>query len=866
MVQKTDTRQLRYNDSGVSPDLDQVTTTVDKQLDNLLRSINSELTQPLRLTPNSTPNLIVNVGNITVTNPETSRSRTVPPISNTTPAFTTGTITFPAATGGNIVPSSGATVALVCPSGQFTRVGISLNAAGQLTITQGTAGAPFAAATAAPTPSSALPIGFIAVHNTGGTIDNITDAMIYTFGSGGGGSGGDSSLELQSIASSSLTLSGGFIHLSDGRQIGTYDGVGTSESDYSKDISVNLTTILGSSPIDGTTYYLYLDLDLLGFSVVLTDSGRKVYSLAATDTSKFLLSTSTPDQVNKGRYRVLGLVRSATTGNSWTGIGSTFKSWSTKLHDVTPNAVLPIAYRLPKQVIGTPGSTGQIAMGHVLDARSFRTTLTGSTLSIYKLRNDANDSNGTRHLTNDNTALFTGTNILGEVNKAANLNGTNQRFRVTDAFFNVGDSDFFACVRVKTASWTSGSDVIMSQLLSGVGAVGNPGWQLQKNANNVKLSVPDSTTTTAIIYTIDTSTYSASSWHSFMVAYRASDNQWFLYIDGALAASGNTSFANITQTSGIFVLGADEYTSPTGSACWTGEMEDAAFGLIFPDAEEARRYHAYRIDHNAVVLPEKQKWSATVFSRTATEDNTSWLVDKVDSNSTFVDFFNQSLTDSVELWMEDLGLSSALVVQNTSGGPFDTTYTSDPTFPIAHGQSSDIPAVRIDYRDATTLKWSSTTGEGRITTDSTNLNGSVTDLFTGGADRVRIIAAAPGKIDAAVGVRQATATAPGLIPYLNYVSFTTIKTGAYTAVKGDHIPTDSSGGAFTVTLPAGAAFGDVIEVYDATGSWTAFNVTIDKNGHNINGSASNYSCNLAGKAVKFVYISVAQGWRAYPYG
>jgi len=200
MVQKTDTRQLRYNDSGVSPDLDQVTTTVDKQLDNLLRSINSELTQPLRLTPNSTPNLIVNVGNITVTNPETSRSRTVPPISNTTPAFTTGTITFPAATGGNIVPSSGATVALVCPSGQFTRVGISLNAAGQLTITQGTAGASFAAATAAPIPSNTLPIGFIAVHNTGGTIDNITNAMIYTFGSGGGaGSSGSGNETLETI-------------------------------------------------------------------------------------------------------------------------------------------------------------------------------------------------------------------------------------------------------------------------------------------------------------------------------------------------------------------------------------------------------------------------------------------------------------------------------------------------------------------------------------------------------------------------------------------------------------------------------------------------------------------------------------------
>lgn len=95
------------------------------------------------------------------------------------------------------------------------------------------------------------------------------------------------------------------------------------------------------------------------------------------------------------------------------------------------------------------------------------------------------------------------------------------------------------------------------------------------------------------------------------------------------------------------------------------------------------------------------------------------------------------------------------------------------------------------------------------------------------------------------------------------VTYTGIKTSAYTAVKWDKVLTDSSGGAFTVTLPASPSAGDFLEVYDATGSWGTNNVTLGRNGSNINGAASDFILNVSDKKVEIVYINSAQGWRVY---
>ena len=65
------------------------------------------------------------------------------------------------------------------------------------------------------------------------------------------------------------------------------------------------------------------------------------------------------------------------------------------------------------------------------------------------------------------------------------------------------------------------------------------------------------------------------------------------------------------------------------------------------------------------------------------------------------------------------------------------------------------------------------------------------------------------------------------------------KTANYTALNSDQrIYIDSSGGTFTITLPSTPSTDKELQIIDSVGSCNSFNVTIDGNGNNINGSAT----------------------------
>lgn len=143
------------------------------------------------------------------------------------------------------------------------------------------------------------------------------------------GASGDSSFKLQGVTDPNVTIKGGYLLLDDGREIATYAGSGTAATDFGTDIVVNLDTVLGSNPVNATTYYLYLNLLALGSEVTI-DNGRKVYSVAAADTSKFYLSTTKPEAIKKSQYSVIGFIKSATTGTVWSGSGSAFGTIASK--------------------------------------------------------------------------------------------------------------------------------------------------------------------------------------------------------------------------------------------------------------------------------------------------------------------------------------------------------------------------------------------------------------------------------------------------------------------------------------------------------------------------------------------------------
>ena len=89
---------------------------------------------------------------------------------------------------------------------------------------------------------------------------------------------------------------------------------------------------------------------------------------------------------------------------------------------------------------------------------------------------------------------------------------------------------------------------------------------------------------------------------------------------------------------------------------------------------------------------------------------------------------------------------------------------------------------------------------------------------------------------------------------------TTAKTASFTAVSGNGYFVNTAGGAVTVTLPASPSAGNIVSVSDYNGTAGTNNITIARNGSNINGDASDFDITKGDSAVTFVYVDGTVGW------
>jgi hypothetical protein len=87
------------------------------------------------------------------------------------------------------------------------------------------------------------------------------------------------------------------------------------------------------------------------------------------------------------------------------------------------------------------------------------------------------------------------------------------------------------------------------------------------------------------------------------------------------------------------------------------------------------------------------------------------------------------------------------------------------------------------------------------------------------------------------------------------------KTASYTASAGEGVLTDTSAGAFTVTLPATPTLGDQVVVADAGNAWGTNNLTVGRNGSTIGGLAQDLVCDITGASVQLVYDGTT--WETY---
>jgi hypothetical protein len=559
------------------------------------------------------------------------------------------------------------------------------------------------------------------------------------------GASGDSSFKVQSVAADgTIVIKGGYLIDDSGVEYATYDGSGSASTDYGTDLTFDLDTLV-PSPSNDTTYYLYIDKQLLSDAVTLTNNGRTLVGVTA---SHLVAVTTKPTTMILERYIPIGFARYATGAWSTTLFGTL----AFRRHQSPSVNVSPLVQTFGPTAIGTVGAAGNYAGGHLKDADSYRSSLTTSTLSIYALAANANDSIGTRNFTNNNSTPFTGTDIRGTTNAAAALTaGSSHSFSYTaDNFFNGGDADFTADIWAALTDWTPGTDMV---LMSNEASSTDRGWTiLVQTTGDIVFQYPI-TSSTVGNFRLSNPGFVDGSYHHFAMRYNATLNTWAGFVDGVPVDSFVQ--ANIAASANIMRLGAFRST-PTNFL--TGRLGQFGYAKALLSDLEILKLASVRLDLAQSVAKENQIWEGQYIDANGlrSELPKSWLVDQKDTK-VYVNLGDSSVsTDSILLKLHDGGIGATTVPVRT----FDRTYTSSPGSSVTHGLP-DLPThVRILHNANADGKWVDISGDAQAKATTTAIEFDLTSYTIDGTHPIRIVASVGVP---ALGIGEATALSNGII-------------------------------------------------------------------------------------------------------
>ena len=89
---------------------------------------------------------------------------------------------------------------------------------------------------------------------------------------------------------------------------------------------------------------------------------------------------------------------------------------------------------------------------------------------------------------------------------------------------------------------------------------------------------------------------------------------------------------------------------------------------------------------------------------------------------------------------------------------------------------------------------------------------------------------------------------------------TTAKTSAFTATAGSGYFVNTTSAAITATLPASPSAGDIVAFKDYAETFATNNLTIARNGSNIQGGANDALITTNRASVILVYVDATKGW------
>ena len=179
--------------------------------------------------------------------------------------------------------------------------------------------------------------------------------------------------------------------------------------------------------------------------------------------------------------------------------------------------------------------------------------------------------------------------------------------------------------------------------------------------------------------------------------------------------------------------------------------------------------------------------------------------------------------------------TKAMIVTDGAGGGAAVTL-ANPTILLASGVSGTLPVANGG-------------------TSLTTLTANNVILGNGTSAPTFVAPSTTGNVLTSNGTTWTSAVLPA--GGLTYV----VKTANYTTQDKEGVLADTSGGAFTVTLPATPATGAQVVVADAGANWGTNNLTVARNGSTIGGLAENLICDITGASVQFVYDGAT--WEVY---
>jgi hypothetical protein len=162
------------------PSLHRLTQASSSELDTALTGADNEVTPLYELTC-AGGTRVLNIGPSSFSNSDTSLNYDTPPIYTTGVTFSSGTVTFPSASGGPAAPSVGSAITIVITTGNYLKVGIHINTSGQIVLNTGTQASTQSSATIPGYVTGCIAIGYVVLQNVAGTIQNIANGAIYQY-------------------------------------------------------------------------------------------------------------------------------------------------------------------------------------------------------------------------------------------------------------------------------------------------------------------------------------------------------------------------------------------------------------------------------------------------------------------------------------------------------------------------------------------------------------------------------------------------------------------------------------------------------------------------------------------------------------